>query len=92
MSHSTFVPSSGSPFLYSRYDTDFLEIRPLGRGGFGDVFEVQHKVDGVHYAVKKIKFAFEHPNEFQDVYQRVSDDFLCPSVVEIQRNTDGIFH
>lgn len=38
----------------SRYASEFLEVRLLGRGSFGQVFEARHHVDGQSYAVKKI--------------------------------------
>eukprot|EP00298_Acanthocystis_sp_HF-20_P005022 c15306_g1_i1.p1 GENE.c15306_g1_i1~~c15306_g1_i1.p1 ORF type:complete len:470 (-),score=175.62 c15306_g1_i1:29-1384(-) len=38
-----------------RYLTDFTEISVLGRGGFGQVFRVEHRIDGQHYAVKRIR-------------------------------------
>lgn len=45
------VPSS------SRYENDFEEIRVLGRGGFGLVTKVRHRVDRQYYAVKKIELS-----------------------------------
>lgn len=38
----------------SRYASEFLEVKLLGRGSFGQVFEARHHVDGQSYAVKKI--------------------------------------
>ena len=38
----------------SRYDNDFIEVRELGRGGGGMVFEVKNRLDRRKYAVKKI--------------------------------------
>lgn len=38
----------------SRYVQDFDEIGILGRGGFGEVYQVRHKIDNCDYAVKKI--------------------------------------
>lgn len=38
----------------SRYMMEFSEIKVLGRGSFGQVFEVRNHVDGQKYAVKKI--------------------------------------
>jgi translation initiation factor 2-alpha kinase 1 len=40
----------------SRYDEDFIENEKLGRGGYGSVFKVQNKLDGLYYALKKIQF------------------------------------
>ena len=41
----------------SRYQRDFVEIEPVGKGGFGSVYRARHTLDGVEYAVKKISFA-----------------------------------
>jgi len=37
-----------------RYATDFAEIALLGRGGYGSVYHVRHRLDQVEYAVKKV--------------------------------------
>lgn len=37
----------------SRYAADFIELKEIGRGGFGSVFECRHVVDGWVYAVKR---------------------------------------
>ncbi|KAI9140952.1 kinase-like domain-containing protein [Paraphysoderma sedebokerense] len=39
----------------TRYQTDFIELKCLGKGGFGSVWHVKHRLDGLEYAVKKIK-------------------------------------
>ncbi|KAH6770310.1 protein kinase family protein [Perilla frutescens var. hirtella] len=39
----------------SRYLNDFEELQPLGHGGFGHVVLCKNKLDGRHYAVKKIR-------------------------------------
>lgn len=41
--------------LMSRSDSDFKDMVPIGKGGFGSVFKVVHKLDGITYALKKIK-------------------------------------
>ncbi|XP_006443036.2 eIF-2-alpha kinase GCN2 [Citrus clementina] len=49
---------SGSPNMSlpsSRYLNDFEELQPLGHGGFGHVVLCKNKLDGRHYAVKKIR-------------------------------------
>ncbi|EIN05395.1 Serine/threonine-protein kinase [Punctularia strigosozonata HHB-11173 SS5] len=40
---------------YSRYKNDFEELEIIGKGGFGSVVKVRHRVDNKIYAVKKIK-------------------------------------
>ena len=42
-------------FLKSRYRQEFVEMRLLGRGGFGSVYLAVNKLDQVEYAVKKIQ-------------------------------------
>lgn len=37
-----------------RYDEEFREISFIARGGFGEVYKAQHRLDGIEYAVKKI--------------------------------------
>uniref|UniRef100_A0A7S3Q6P5 non-specific serine/threonine protein kinase n=1 Tax=Chaetoceros debilis TaxID=122233 RepID=A0A7S3Q6P5_9STRA len=45
----------GIPLVrYSRYTSEFDEILPLGKGGFGTVFKCMSKMDGREYAVKKV--------------------------------------
>jgi serine/threonine protein kinase len=38
----------------SRYSEEFEELCRLGSGGFGEVVEAKHRLDGQRYAVKKI--------------------------------------
>ncbi|OQR92721.1 heme regulated eukaryotic translation initiation factor-like protein [Achlya hypogyna] len=40
----------------SRYARDFDEIRLIGQGGFGQVFMARHKLDGICYAIKQVRF------------------------------------
>lgn len=39
----------------SRYHTDFEEIKKLGTGAFGAVFKCRNRLDGLFYAIKKVK-------------------------------------
>lgn len=51
-------PLSSSPksaLEWSRYFKDFSEIEKIGEGGFGDVWRSRHNLDGIDYAVKKIR-------------------------------------
>ncbi|KAJ8774874.1 hypothetical protein K2173_018133 [Erythroxylum novogranatense] len=45
--------STSSPS--SRYLNDFEELRSIGQGGFGHVVLCKNKLDGRHYAVKKVR-------------------------------------
>eukprot|EP00026_Physarum_polycephalum_P004424 Phypoly_transcript_04443.p1 GENE.Phypoly_transcript_04443~~Phypoly_transcript_04443.p1 ORF type:complete len:628 (+),score=134.15 Phypoly_transcript_04443:193-2076(+) len=40
----------------SRCEEDFIEVDKLGRGGYGSVYAVKNKLDGLVYAMKKIQF------------------------------------
>ena len=54
----------GIPLVqYSRYALEFEEIRPIGEGGFGSVFQCKNKLDGREYATKKIRI-----ESFVDAY------------------------
>jgi alpha-tubulin suppressor-like RCC1 family protein len=39
-----------------RYENDFVELGLLGKGGFGSVYKVKHKLEEQIYAVKKMQF------------------------------------
>ena len=46
----------GIPLVrYPRYQSDFDQKTPLGRGGFGTVFQCENALDGSQYAIKKIR-------------------------------------
>lgn len=40
---------------WSRYHREFKEISFIAGGGFGNVFKALHRLDGIEYAIKKIK-------------------------------------
>lgn len=46
--------STEPQFYHSRYLQDFEQLKLLGKGGFGVVFEAKHKIDQSCYAVKRI--------------------------------------
>lgn len=53
--NSSLIMPSGSQRNMGRYARDFEEIGKLGRGGFGEVVKARSRMEGIFYAVKKIK-------------------------------------
>ncbi|XP_032980281.1 interferon-induced, double-stranded RNA-activated protein kinase [Rhinolophus ferrumequinum] len=51
-----------SPIVGNEYTTenrfvkDFLEIKQLDSGGYGDVFTAKHRIDGKTYVIKRVKY------------------------------------
>lgn len=54
------------PPRYSRYTSDFIEVKFLGRGGFGSVYHVRNRLDNAEYAVKKVILKNEMFQKIQD--------------------------
>ncbi|XP_022665585.1 eukaryotic translation initiation factor 2-alpha kinase 3-like isoform X2 [Varroa destructor] len=54
-SESSESSSTVTSNYVSRYATDFVPVRCLGKGGFGIVFESRNKIDDCSYAVKRIR-------------------------------------
>lgn len=44
------------PLSLSRYQREFVQIKLLSSGSFGQVFQAKNKMDGREYAVKKVLF------------------------------------
>jgi serine/threonine protein kinase len=55
----------------SRYKQDFRQTGRIGKGGFGSVFRVVHRVDMHEYAIKKVKFHFRTIQELEEAYRKV---------------------
>ncbi|XP_013417332.1 eukaryotic translation initiation factor 2-alpha kinase 1-like [Lingula anatina] len=55
----------------SRYTEEFVEQEKLGRGGFGSVYRVKHKLDGCEYAVKKIRLKPNQPEGWVKILREV---------------------
>lgn len=93
----------GIPLVrYSRYRSEFEELEPLGKGGFGSVFECKNLLDGRKYAIKKVPIQlFDDPQMTRDQLQRVLREVKIlalldhPNIVryytawmEVEENTD----
>ena len=61
----------------SRYGTDFTVLRRIGRGSFGTIYQVRHKLDGRIYALKRVKlsnFNSETTKSVKNVTSSIPDD------------------
>ena len=63
-------------FELSRYLRDFTEISMIGKGGYGKVYHVQHRLDGSNYAVKKINLNQHRLRRIQERGQVELDGLL----------------
>lgn len=45
--------------LNPRFVEDFIQIEPIGSGGFGQVFKAKHKIDKKTYVIKRVKYDCE---------------------------------
>ncbi|KAI7890225.1 kinase-like domain-containing protein, partial [Mucor mucedo] len=57
-----FIHGGNLSVQNSRYNNDFVEISLLGKGGFASAFRARNKLDGIDYAVKKIRLG----NDIED--------------------------
>jgi len=53
----TLRPTGAPPVLSasSRFHQDFEQLQYLGSGAFGDVWKVRNRLDGMFYAIKKVR-------------------------------------
>ncbi|KIW06612.1 uncharacterized protein PV09_02326 [Verruconis gallopava] len=63
-------------FELSRYTRDFVEVGMIGKGGYGKVYHVQHRLDGSAYAVKKINLNVHRLKRIQERGQEELDTLL----------------
>ncbi|KAK3272557.1 hypothetical protein CYMTET_19157 [Cymbomonas tetramitiformis] len=60
------------PAGLSRYHSDFRELSAIGKGGFGQVWEVLNRLDGRKYAIKKIRMAERGPTLNSKILREVA--------------------
>ncbi|KAL0052345.1 hypothetical protein WJX82_000639 [Trebouxia sp. C0006] len=65
-------PAALHPARLSRYESDFQELRSLGKGGYGVVVSAINRLDGRQYAVKKIKMQSQSPQGFSRLIREVT--------------------
>jgi translation initiation factor 2-alpha kinase 4 len=53
-----------------RHKTDFVVLEELGRGGFGRVYRVRHRLDGKEYALKVVR-ASSNTDEMEKIVREV---------------------
>uniref|UniRef100_A0AC34FAS2 Protein kinase domain-containing protein n=1 Tax=Panagrolaimus sp. ES5 TaxID=591445 RepID=A0AC34FAS2_9BILA len=58
------------PKFYDRYSEDFEELKEIGTGGFGKVYQSRSKLDGQLYAIKKIPLK----KTFGKVYEKMLEE------------------
>lgn len=63
--------SSEDVIQWSRYSNEFEELEYIAKGGFGQVYKAQHKLDGGVYAVKKIYLRYHNVNDFLQYLREV---------------------
>jgi translation initiation factor 2-alpha kinase 3 len=61
------LPLQGYPGLHTdRYAREFVELDVVGKGGYGKVYKVKHKLDNYLYAVKRIMVSPQRLQKIQE--------------------------
>ncbi|GES74027.1 eukaryotic translation initiation factor 2-alpha kinase 1-like [Rhizophagus clarus] len=56
----------------SRYSNDFIELKLLGKGGFANVWQAKNKLDGIEYAIKKVRLQGGRiPEEKEKIFREI---------------------
>ncbi|KAI8813616.1 kinase-like domain-containing protein, partial [Cladochytrium replicatum] len=68
------------PFgLENRYQHEFTEIEYVGRGGFGSVYRAINRLDGIHYAIKKVPLRCS-VEEWQSMMMHADEEDSSPGL------------
>lgn len=64
----------------SRYNNDFIEINLLGKGGFASAFRARNRLDGIYYAIKKIRLGSDiketdsnNENPYEKIFREIKN-------------------
>ncbi|KAG0293293.1 Eukaryotic translation initiation factor 2-alpha kinase [Dissophora globulifera] len=55
----------------TRYKHDFVEICKLGKGGFASVFKARNKLDGIEYAIKKVRLRGGAKVRYEKIFREI---------------------
>ncbi|KAF9930925.1 hypothetical protein BGZ67_005565 [Mortierella alpina] len=55
----------------TRYKHDFVELSKLGKGGFASVFKARNKLDGIEYAIKKIRLRGGAKVRYEKIFREI---------------------
>lgn len=55
----------------SRYRNDFVEIGLMGKGGFASVWRARNKLDGIEYAIKKVRLGRDLDTSCAAPYEKI---------------------
>ncbi|KAG0250918.1 hypothetical protein DFQ27_009132 [Actinomortierella ambigua] len=55
----------------TRYKHDFVEIKRLGRGGFASVYKARNKLDGIEYAIKKVRLRGGAKMRYEKIFREI---------------------
>jgi hypothetical protein len=85
--HCMVNGGSGGDFFHnlsvqnSRYKNDFVEENLLGKGGFASAFRARNRLDGIDYAVKKIRLGndieeidrYNKENPYEKIFREIKN-------------------
>ncbi|KAF9904344.1 Eukaryotic translation initiation factor 2-alpha kinase [Lobosporangium transversale] len=55
----------------TRYKHDFVELCKLGKGGFASVFKARNKLDGIEYAIKKVRLRGGAKMKYEKIFREI---------------------